>query len=186
MLSQQKILKSLSVLLLVFTIFSLCIISDVKAEILQPNSSVIYALAAWEGATDSNNNKRVLQGHGTQVVMTVGTYNANNSDWYCVSAPDGDFYLQNRVSPYELVNITRILQNNSYYNCRGYWYDSSTNGRDQRLKQLSSYLYLANPLVSGGTWLLQPYSSSFTSSCDVIFYTGMGNEAKWDIFDNTY
>lgn len=46
MLSQQKILKSLSVLLLVFTIFSLCIISDVKAEILQPNSSVICALAA--------------------------------------------------------------------------------------------------------------------------------------------
>ena len=181
-------MKKGSLKIAICSLFVLMIVStssNVHAETMQPDSSIVYALAGWYGATASDGNKKVLQGHGNQVVMTVGTYNSNNSDWYCVTAPDGDFYLQNRVSPYELVNITRILQNNTYYNCRGYWYDSTTNGRDQRLKQAGPHLYLAYPLVSG-TWYLQTSSSTIVNTCNVIFYTGGGVKAKWDVFNNTF
>lgn len=169
--------------LFILMVFSIS--SSVYAETLQPGSSITYALAGWNGAYAQDGNKRVLQGHSNQVVMTVGVYSVSNSDWNCVAAPDGNFCLQNCTSPYELVNITRILQYNTYYYCRGYWYDSTTNGRDQRLKQSGTYLYLADPIVSG-TWFLQTDYSSVSNTSDVIFYTGTGTKAQWEIFNNLY
>lgn len=171
-----------SVTAVIIVIFFLLASSFAFAETLVPDSGQPYAFCAWNGGTDSAGYKKTLQGHGLEVVMTVGNYSSSNSDWLCVTAPHGNFYLQNSQSPYELVNVTRILQYGTYYNCRGYSYESTTNGRDQRLVRTGSYIRLADPIM-GGTWYLQTDKSALSSTSDVIFYTGTGLKAQWECID---
>lgn len=173
--------------LMFFVVFVLvvCTLVPIALAAPVPNSGIPYYAVAWNAARDSQGYVKVLQGHGMQVVMTVGNANDNNSIWYSRSAPHGGSYLQNLTSPYELVNMTRVLQYGTYYNCRGYSYDSATSGRDQRLAYSGAYAYLANPIVTG-TWYLQTDKSSISSVSDVIFYTGTGTKAQWQFWDSRY
>lgn len=178
----MKLVKQISGFLLVL-VLTFCINTPIYADAMSTSAGP-YEVYAWN-KTAVNGNYKALQGHGNQVVMTVNTLDYSNSVWTWGAGIHGNYILQNVTTPYELVNITRVLQYDTYYNCRGYWYDSSTNGRDQRLVQIGSYIRLADPLVSG-TWYLQTDKSSPSSSSNVIFYTGTGLKAQWNPQDTNY
>jgi len=142
-----------------------------------PVAGVSYFIACWNGQLDSNGERMVLFGNGINATMTTSRMN-NKGQWYYLTAPHGNMYLRNALEPQEVVNIYRVLQSGIYYECKGYWYDHSTQGRDQRIVVDGTRIRLAQPLVSG-TWYLQADRSTVSNS-PVIFYTdGSRPQAQW-------
>lgn len=148
-----------------------------------PVSSPV-SIACWGGATDSDGSMHILTGTGTNNITRTAVMSARGSWTFMVSPHDSsNYYIRNR-STSEVVNMYRVLQGGTYYNCRGYWYDRSTMGRDQRVVVDNMKIRLAAPLVSG-SWYLQA-DRSVVSDSDVIFYTdGNRKQAQWLIQDDT-
>lgn len=141
-----------------------------------------FFLGGWNGAYHSDGYMRVLTGTGTNNITRTALM-SDRGTWAFLVSPhsSSDYYIRN-LSTSEVVNIYRVLQNGTYYYCRGYWYDSSTQGRDQRVVLDGTRIRLSAPLVSG-SWYLQADRSSVSDS-DVIFYTdGNRIQAQWFIGD---
>lgn len=134
-----------------------------------PVVGIPYFLACWNGQRDASGNMMVLRGNGMNATMTTNIM-SDKGAWQYLAAPHGNMYLRNTASPQEVVNIYRVLQAGIYYECKGYWYDHSTSGRDQRIAVNGAQVYLANPLVSG-TWYLQADRSALSVSSVIFFRT---------------
>lgn len=156
---------------------------NVASSTIVPNYS--YRIAGWNGSVDSNGDMRVLTGMGTNEITRTALQTPKGL-WTFLTSPhnSSQYYIRN-VSTNEVVNIYRVLQNGTYYYCKGYWYDNNSQGRDQRVVVDGARIRLAAPLVSG-TWYLQTDHSSVSDS-DVIFYTdGNRSQAQWYLSDNRY
>ena len=142
-------------------------------------------LGGWNGGRDGNGDMHVLTGTGSNNITRTAIMSDRGSWAFLVSPHNSnDYYIRN-LDTSEVVNIYRVLQNGTYYYCRGYWYDSTTQGRDQRVVLEGTRIRLSAPLVSG-SWYLQADRSSVSDS-DVIFYTdGNRIQAQWFIGDAYY
>lgn len=144
-----------------------------------------YFLGCWNGGRDSNGDMHVLTGTGVNNITRTAVMGESGSWVFLVSPHNSTNYYMRNSKTSEVVNMYRVLQNGTYYNCQGYWYDNNTQGRDQRIVIDNSKIRLAAPLV-GGTWYLQADRSSVSDS-DVIFYTdGNRKQAQWYIGDAAY
>lgn len=177
--------KLLSVALCAALVFAMAVpaFAASQTSILSSRSAVpsynkIYWLACWNGQLASDGYAKILNGKGSNETMTVEPMRPNGRYmWQYLQSPHGNgAYLRNVNSPYEVVNVYRVLQSGIYYLCRGYWYEG--NGRDQRISVNGSQIYLTDP-VMGGTWYLQADYSAIHDS-PVIFYTdGSREKAQW-------
>lgn len=173
---KKKILASLLCLILIVSL-AIPAFAEQPERATVPSTGLPYVLACWNGQLDVGGNMMLLNGNGINVTMSTSNLNTKSS-WLYLSAPHGNTYLRNEANPQEVVNIYRVLQSGIYYECRGYWYDHSTQGRDQRIVVSGSKIYLAQPLVSG-TWYLQADRSAVSAS-PIIFYTdGSRPQAQW-------
>lgn len=149
-----------------------------------PVVGIPYFLACWNGQRDASGNMMVLRGNGMNATMTTNIM-SDKGAWQYLAAPHGNMYLRNTASPQEVVNIYRVLQAGIYYECKGYWYDHSTSGRDQRIAVNGAQVYLANPLVSG-TWYLQADRSALSISSVIFYQDGARAQAQWYWGDARY
>lgn len=145
------------------------------------NTDGVFAdyIFGWGG-----NGVAMLKGHGVNRTMTVGTNNDTPDDhvWLPVLRNNGYVIYSGTTNSY-CVNIRRVLINNTYYYCTGYYYEDATNGRDQRVRILNHGSYstvrLADPLISGTWYMVADYSQPVQSS-NVIWYTSAsGSKAQW-------
>lgn len=145
---------------------------------------------AWGGATIGG-SKAALTGMGQGNHLKVSTSNLPSSQtWIVKIASAGGYTISRDENRQNCVNIYRVAQSTStpycYYYATEYPYESSTNGRDQRVSYTKvngkDAIYLYSPLVptSGsvsGSWYLVTDATNPSTQSDVIWF-GDASAAK--------
>lgn len=148
-----------------------------------PDSGIPYEIVGWNANRDSAGYVHMLRSSGQNKVIMTSTAGDSNCIWYCLKAPHGNMYF--RSTGQDVINIYRVLKNDRYYDCTGYYYDHSTNGRDQRLSINGTKVFLSNPLIPG-TWYLQADRSAVSDSATIFYTDSSPLKAQWQFWDSRY